>query len=60
MYDEMMKRQQKAKEAEEAKREKVCFFIFYCHSLERKGRDHSRTPWASKELGWMREILLIW
>ena len=25
MYDEMMKRQQKAKEAEEAEREKVCF-----------------------------------
>lgn len=24
MYDEMMKRQQKAKEAEEAEREKVC------------------------------------
>ena len=43
MYDEMMKRQQKAKEAEQAEREMVCFFIFYFHSLERKGRDHSRT-----------------
>lgn len=43
MYDEMMKRQQKAKEAEQAEREKVCFLVFYFHSLERKGRDHSRT-----------------
>lgn len=45
MYDEMMKRQQKAKEAAEAEREKVAVWV--CYQLERASRDRSGTSRSS-------------